>query len=311
MAKVNDSIVTEFVLLGLTDQPELQLFLFFLFLGIYVVTIVGNLLLMILIKLNPHLHTPMYFFLFNMSFIDLCYSSVTIPKMLMNFVSEKNSISYSGCMAQLYFFCVFVNSESLLLSAMAYDRYVAICYPLLYNIKMSSRICSFLVSGVFVMGLSVALAHTGCMLRLSFCAGNVINHYMCDIPPLLELSCTSTYVNELVVFVITGIELVVIGSAIFPSYALIFSTILRINSTSGRSKAFSTCSSHLTAIFLFFGSGIFVYLKPSSSKSMNQGKVSSVFYTIVIPMLNPMIYSLRNKDVKLAMQKTLRPRMIS
>ncbi|XP_027690922.1 olfactory receptor 145-like [Vombatus ursinus] len=309
MGTGNDTSVSEFILAGLTDQPELQVPLFFLFLGIYVVTVVGNLGLIILIGLNSHLHTPMYYFLFNLSFVDLCYSSSIIPKMLVNFVSEKNIISYPGCMTQLYFFCFLVISESFLLSAMAYDRYVAICKPLLYNITMSYQVCSLLAFSAYVMGFSGAMAHTGSMLRLSFCNNNIINHYMCDILPLLELSCTSTYVNELVVFIFVSIDIGVPTVTIFISYALILFSILHINSTEGRSKAFSTCSSHIIAVSLFFGSGAFMYLKPSSLLSMSQGKVSSVFYTIVVPMLNPLIYSLRNKDVKLAVRKILSRRI--
>ncbi|XP_072471793.1 olfactory receptor 8B3-like [Notamacropus eugenii] len=310
MALANASSVTEFILAGLTDQPELQLPLFLLFLGIYVVTIVGNLGLIILIGINSQLHTPMYYLLFNLSFIDLCYSSVFTPKMLMNFVSKENIISYSGCMAQLYFFCFFVVSESYVLTIMAYDRYVAICNPLLYNVTMSHQICSWLLGGAYVMGIVSAMAHTGCMLRLSFCDDNIINHYMCDIFPLLQLSCTSTHVNELVVFILGGISIIVTSVTIFTSYALILSSILNISSTEGRSKAFSTCSSHIVAVALFFGSASFIYLKPSSSGSMDVDKVSSVFYTNAGPMLNPLIYSLRNKDVQAALRKTLR-RMFS
>ncbi|XP_072473045.1 olfactory receptor 8B3-like [Notamacropus eugenii] len=306
----NDSSVTEFILAGLTDQPELQLPLFFLFLGIYVVTIVGNLGLIILIAINSQLHTPMYYFLFNLSSIDLCYSSVFTPKMLMNFISKTNIISYSGCMVQLYFFCFFIISECFVLTIMAYDRYVAICNPLLYNIIMSNKVCSWLLGGAYVMGFAGTMAHTGCMLRLSFCDANIINHYMCDIFPLLQLSCTSTHVNELVVFIVGGINIIVPSVTIFTSYALILSSILSIRSSESRSKAFSTCSSHIIVVALFFGSGSFMYLKPSSSGSMDQGKVSSVFYTNVGPMLNPIIYSLRNKDVQATLRKTLR-RMFS
>ncbi|KAM9034491.1 olfactory receptor 145-like [Sarcophilus harrisii] len=311
MATGNDFSVTELFLAGLTNQPELHLFLFFLFLGIYIVTVVGNLGLITLIRLNSHLHTPMYYFLFNLSFIDLCYSSVITLKMLMNFVSEKNVISYSGCMAQLYFFCFFGLSESLLLSAVAYDCYIAICNPLLYTITMSSQVFSLLMSGVYVLGFAGAMAHIGCMLRLHFCDVNVINHYMCDILPILELSHTSTYVNELVAFIIVSIDIGMISTTIFTSYAFIFSTILHISFSGGRSKAFSTCSSHIITVSLFFDSGAFISLKPSSVVSMDQGKVSSVFYTIVVPMLNPLTYSLRNKDVKLAMRKMMRQIMIS
>ncbi|XP_051847229.1 olfactory receptor 145-like [Antechinus flavipes] len=311
MALENASLVTEFIFAGLTDQPELQLPLFFLFMGMYMITIMGNLGLTILIRMNSQLHTPMYYFLFNLSFIDLCYSSVFTPKMLMNFVLKKNIISYSGCMAQLYFFCFFVICECYVLTIMAYDRYVAIYNPLLYNVTMSNQVCSWLLSGAYAMGFAGAMAHTGCMLRLVFCDVYIINHYMCDILPLLQLSCTSTHVNELVVFIVVGINIIVPSVTIFASYALILSSILSMSSTEGRSKAFSTCSSHIIAVALFFGSGLFMYFKPSSSGSVDQGKVASVFYTNVVPMLNPLIYSLRNKDVQAAMKKTLRRRMFT
>ncbi|XP_040833111.1 olfactory receptor 8B3-like [Ochotona curzoniae] len=305
MTHTNGSVVTEFILAGLTDLPDLQLPLFFLFLVIYIVTVLGNWGLITLIGLNSHLHTPMYFFLFNLSFIDLCYSSVFTPKMLMNFVSKKNVISYMGCMTQLYFFCFFIISECYVLTSMAYDRYVAICNPLLYNVTMSPKVCFHLILGSYLMAFSGAMAHTGCVLRLTFCDANMINHYFCDLIPLLELSCTSTYVNEVEIFIVVGINIIVPSFTIFISYGFILSSILHISSTEGRSKAFSTCSSHLIAVSLFFGSGAFMYLKPSSSGSMDEGKISSVFYTIVVPMMNPLIYSLRNKDVKIALRKTL------
>ncbi|XP_036600964.1 olfactory receptor 8B3-like, partial [Trichosurus vulpecula] len=304
MALENGSSVTEFILAGLTDQPELQLPLFVLFIGTYVITIVGNVGLIILIRINSQLHTPMYYFLFNLSFIDLCYSSVFTPKMLMNFVLTENIISYSGCMAQLFFFCFFVISENYVLTIMAYDRYVAICNPLLYNVTMSNQVCSLLLGGAYAMGFAGAMAHTGCMLRLSFCDANIINHYMCDIIPVLQLSCTSTYINELVVFIVVGINIIVPSVTIFISYTLILSSILKISSTEGRSKAFSTCSSHIIVITIFFGSASFMYFKPSSLGSEDQGKVSSIFYTNMVPMVNPIIYSLRNKDVKTALRTT-------
>uniref|UniRef100_A0A8C3VRS6 Olfactory receptor n=1 Tax=Catagonus wagneri TaxID=51154 RepID=A0A8C3VRS6_9CETA len=306
-----NSSVAEFILAGLTDQLEQQVPLFFLFLGFYVVTVVGNLGLITVIGLNSHLHTPMYFFLYNLSFIDFCYSTIITPKMLMSFVSKKNIISYAGCMTQLFFFLFFVVSESFILSAMAYDRYVAICKPLVYVASMSPQVCLLLLLGVYGMGFAGAMAHTACMVRLTFCDNNVIDHYMCDILPLLERSCTSTYVNELVVFLVVGIDIGVPTVTIFISYALILSSILRIRSTEGRFKAFSTCTSHIIAVSLFFGSGAFMYLKPSSLLPMNQGKISSLFYTIVVPMLNPLIYSLRNKDVKIALKKTLSKKSFS
>ncbi|XP_036786094.2 olfactory receptor 8B3-like [Manis pentadactyla] len=302
----NGSSLTEFILVGLTDQPDLQLPLFFLFLVMYMVTALGNLGMITIIGLNSHLHTPMYFFLFNLSFIDLCYCSVFTPKMLMNFLSKKNIISYMGCMAQLYFFCFFAISECYVLTSMAYDRYVAICDPLLYNAAMSPKVCSSLMLGSYLVAFSGSMAHTGCLLRLIFCDANTINHYFCDILPVLQLSCTSTHVNELVVFIVGGINIIVPSITIFVSYGFILSSILRISSTEGRSKAFSTCSSHIIAVSLFFGSFAFMYLQPSSAGSMNVGKISSVFYTNVVPMTNPLIYSLRNKDVKLALRKTLR-----
>ncbi|XP_032706816.1 olfactory receptor 8B3-like [Lontra canadensis] len=308
MASGNASFVTEFILVGLTDLPDVQLPLFCLFLVTYMVTVLGNLGLVTLIKLNSHLHTPMYFFLFNLSFIDLCYSSVFTPKMLINFTSKENIISYRGCMTQLYFFCFFAISEAYVLTSMAYDRYVAICNPLLYNVAMSPKVCSILMLGSYLMAFLDATAHTGCMLRLTFCDANTINHYLCDIFPLLQLSCTSTYVNELVVFILEGINIIVPSVTIFVSYGFILSSILRISSTEGRSKAFSTCSSHIIAVSLFFGSGAFMYLQPSSAGSMDEGKISSVFYTNVVPLMNPFIYSLRNKDIKCAVRKTFSKR---
>ncbi|XP_020009421.1 olfactory receptor 8C8-like [Castor canadensis] len=304
MALENVSSVTEFILMGLTDQPELQLPLFFLFLVNYIVTVMGNLSLLNLIFLNPHLHTPMYFFLFNLSCIDFCYSFVFTPKMLMSFVSEKNIISFTGCMTQLFFFCLFVNSESYVLTAMAYDRYVAICQPLQYTVIMSPRTCSLLMASSYLMGLAGAMAHTGCMLRLIFCDSNTINHYMCDIFPLLQLSCSSTYVNELVSYIVVGTVVILSSLIILISYALILFNVIHMSSGKGWSKAMSTCGSHIITVGLFYGFGLLAYVKPKSAESVSQGKFFSVFYTLVVPMLNPLSYSLRNKDIKLALKKT-------
>uniref|UniRef100_A0A8D0WGH0 Olfactory receptor n=1 Tax=Sus scrofa TaxID=9823 RepID=A0A8D0WGH0_PIG len=303
MTEGNHSIVTEFILTGLTEKPELQLPLFLLFLAIYVVTVVGNLGMITLIGLSSHLHTPMYFFLSSLSFIDLCHSTVITPKMLVNFVTEKNIISYPACMTQLYFFLVFIISECHMLAVMAYDRYVAICNPLLYNVTMSYRVCSCMVFGVYIMGVAGATAHTGCMLRVLFCKADTINQYFCDLFPLLQLSCSSTYINEVVVLCFSAFNIFMPTLAILGSYVFIIVSILHIRSTKGRSKAFSTCSSHISAVTIFFGSIAFMYLRPSSVSSMDHGKVSSVFYTIIVPMLNPSIYSLRNKDVKVALNK--------
>ncbi|KAM8955142.1 olfactory receptor 8G3-like [Lycaon pictus] len=301
----NHSIVTEFILAGLTEKPELQLPLFFLFLGIYVVTVVGNLGMIMLIGLSAHLHTPMYYFLSNLSFIDLCHSTVVTPKMLVNFVTQKNITPYSECMTQLYFFLIFAIAECHMLAAMAYDRYAAICNPLLYNVIMSSQICFRMTVGVYILGIVGSTIHTGFMMRLLFCKSNVVNHYFCDLFPVLELSCSSTYINELLVLVLSAFNILTPALTILASYIFILSSILHIHSTEGRSKAFSTCSSHISAVTVFFGSAAFMYLQPSSVSSMDQGKVSSVFYTIIVPMLNPLIYSLRNKDVKFALKKIL------
>ncbi|KAM5185227.1 olfactory receptor 8D1 [Callospermophilus lateralis] len=305
MARANHSTSTLFALLGLTQQPELQLPLFLLFLGIYVVTVVGNLGMILLIAASPLLHTPVYYFLSCLSFIDLCYSTVITPKMLVNFVKKKNTILYSECMAQLFFFVVFVVAEGYLLTAMAYDRYVAICSPLLYNVTMSPWLCSLLVLIAFILGVLSAVVHTSAMMKLSFCKSHIINHYFCDVLPLLNLSCSSTHLNELLLFFVAGFNSLVPTLAVAISYAFIFYSILHIRSSEGRFKAFGTCSSHLIAVGIFFGSITFMYFKPPSSNSLDQEKVSSVFYTTVIPMLNPLIYSLRKKDVKKALRKVL------
>ncbi|XP_064124387.1 olfactory receptor 8G50-like [Loxodonta africana] len=305
MTAGNHSTVTEFILAGLTDKPELQLPLFLFFLGVYLVTVVGNLGMITLIGLSSHLHTPMYYFLSSLSFIDLCYATVITPKMLVNFVTEKNTISYPECMTQLYFFAFFIISECHMLAVMAYDRYVAICNPLLYNVTMSYQVCSWLIAEVYMIGSIGATAITGCMLRVVYCKAKIINHYFCDVYPLLELSCSNTYLNEVVVMCFTAFNILAPTLIILGSYVSIIASILRIHSTEGRSKAFSTCSSHISAVTLFYGSIAFMYLQPSNGSSMDQNKVSSVFYTSIVPMLNPLIYSLRNKDVKVALYKII------
>ncbi|XP_030872167.1 putative olfactory receptor 8G2 [Gorilla gorilla gorilla] len=287
MSAGNHSSVTEFILAGLSEQPELQLRLFLLFLGIYVVTVVGNLSMITLIGLSSHLHTPMYYFLSGLSFIDLCHSTIITPKMLVNFVTEKNIISYPECMTQLYFFLIFAIAECHMLAVTAYDRYVAICSPLLYSVIMSYHHCFWLTVGVYILGILGSTIHTGFMLRLFLCKTTVINHYFCDLFPLLGLSCSSTYINELLVLVLSAFNILTPALTILASHVFIIANILRISSTEGRSKAFSTCSSHILAVAVFFGSAAFMYLQPSSVSSMDQGKVSSVFYTTIVPMLNP------------------------
>nr|XP_006116495.1 olfactory receptor 151-like [Pelodiscus sinensis] len=305
MEEGNHSEVTEFILTGLTDRPELQLPLFLVFLLVYVITLVGNGGMIFLITIDPQLHTPMYFFLRSLSFCDLCYSSVSCPKMLQNFLSERKSISRPACAMQLFFTNLLADVECLLLAVMAYDRYVAICNPLLYTVTMSRRLCDLLVAGVYVVGLVDSVILTCCIFRLSFCRNNVIKHFYCDFPPLLALSCSDTRTCEITLFASMCYTIVLSAVTILLSYVFIFSTILRIRSAEGRCKAFSTCTSHLCAVAIFHGTQIFMYLRPNSSYSMDTDKIASLFYTLVIAMLNPLIYSLRNREVKDALRKVI------
>ncbi|XP_069486158.1 olfactory receptor 5AP2-like [Ambystoma mexicanum] len=298
MEKVNQTSVMEFILLGLTDDPNLQILLFILFLLIYAITLVGNIGIMSLIVVESRLHTPMYFLLSNLSLSDFCYSSVITPKMLLDFLSTKKSISFVGCAAQTYFFAVFASMECYLLSAMAYDRYAAICYPLLYHLIINRSICTQLVAAAYTGGFLTAAVHTGCTFHASFCGPNVIDHFYCDILPLMKLSCSETFTRQTVIFAVVfflGFASLIITAT---SYIFILSAILQIPSTTGRRKAFSTCGSHLTAVSLFYGTVLFMYMRLPSSDSVTQDKIVSVCYTIIIPMLNPLIYSLRNKEVK-------------
>nr|XP_048691102.1 olfactory receptor 5W2-like [Caretta caretta] len=305
MEEGNHSEVTEFILSGLTDRPELQVPLFLVFLLIYVISLVGNGGMILLITIDPRLHTPMYFFLRNLSFCDLCLSLIISPKMLLNFLAERKSISYMACAVQMYLSFVFGDVECLLLAVMAYDRYVAICNPLFYTVTMSRQLCKQLVAGVYAVGVVDSMIYTCCTFRLSFCSSNIINHFFCDVLPLLALSCSDTRINEIVMFAlmscITGSSFV----TVLLSYVYIISTILQIRSAEGRHKAFSTCTFHLTSVVLSFGTLLFMYLRPTSSYSMDRDKVASVFYTLVIPMLNPLIYSLRNTEVKDALRKAM------
>ncbi|XP_036621098.1 olfactory receptor 1094-like [Trichosurus vulpecula] len=301
----NNTEVTKFVLIGFTDQLALQVILFLLFLAIYLFTLVGNLGLVVLVVVDSRLHTPMYHFLSVLSFLDACYSSVVTPKMLVNFLAEKKTISFSGCVVQLLLFVTFGTTECFLLAAMAYDRYIAICNPLLYTAIMSPRVYVPLIIGSYVCGLSHAILHTVATFSLSFCASNVIKHFFCDIPPLLAITCSDTHVNELLLFVfVSSIEIFTI-LIVLVSYGFILAAILRIHSAEGRKKVFSTCGSHLTGVAIYHGTILFMYLRPTSSYSLSHDMVVSAFYTIVIPMLNPIIYSLRNKDVKEAVKKVL------
>ncbi|KFO25496.1 Olfactory receptor-like protein I15 [Fukomys damarensis] len=294
----NQTILSEFLLLGLPIQPEHQHAFYALFLAMYLTTVLGNLLIITLIQLDSHLHTPMYSFLSNLSFSDLCFSSVTMPKLLKNMQSQLPSIPYAGCLAQMYFFLFFGDLESFLLVVMAYDRYVAICSPLHYTSIMSPKLCVCLVVLSWVLTTFHALLHTLLMARLSFCGDNVIPHFFCDFSALLNLACSDTHVNELVIFVMGGLVVVIPFLLIIMSYAQIFSSILKFPSVRGIHKAFSTCGSQLSVVSLFYGTVIGLYLCPSANNSTVKETVMSLMYTVVTPMLNPFIYSLRNRDMK-------------
>ncbi|XP_077003408.1 olfactory receptor 5J3-like [Tamandua tetradactyla] len=305
MAHWNHTTVKEFLLIGLTENPNLQIPLFLLFSLIYFVTLVGNWGMIILIWLSSQLHTPMYFFLSNLSFCDICSSTVFAPKMLVNFLSEHKSSIFLGCVLQSFFFAVFVTTECILLSVMAYDRYVAIANPLLYTVNMTQRVCVQLVLTSYLGGLINSITHTVGLLKLDFCGPNIVNHYFCDVPPLLSLSCSDPHINEMLLLIFSGVIAVFTFIIIMVSYICVIIAIQRIRSAEGRRKAISTCASHLTAVTLLYGSVSFSYIQPSSQYSLEQEKVSAVFYTLVIPMLNPLIYSLRNKDVKDAAKRTI------
>ncbi|XP_062949807.1 olfactory receptor 8K3-like [Cynocephalus volans] len=304
MEKHNLTVVNEFILTGINDRPELQAPLFGLFLIIYVISVVGNLGIIILTKVDSRLQTPMYFFLRHLALTDLGYSTTVGPKMLVNFVADQNTISYYFCATQLAFFLVFIGSELFILSAMSYDRYVAIRNPLLYTIVMSQRVCQLLVAIPYLYCMFVSLLITMKIFTLSFCGYNVIRHFYCDSVPLLSLLCSNTQEIELMILIIAAVDLISSLLVVLVSYLLILVTVLRMNFTEGRRKAFSTCGSHLTVVIVFYGTLIFMYVQPKSSHSSDTDKVASIFYTLIIPMLNPLIYSLRNKEVNYALQRT-------
>ncbi|KFO20377.1 olfactory receptor 1468 [Fukomys damarensis] len=306
----NQTMLSEFLLLGVPIQPEYGRLFYALFLAMYLTTILGNLLIITLIQLDSHLHTPMYFFLSNLSFSDLCFSSVTMPKLLKNMQSQLPSIPYAGCLAQMYFFLFFADLESFLLVAMAYDRYVAICSPLHYTSIMSPQLCVCLVVLSWVLTTFHALLHTLLMARLSFCGDNVIPHFFCDMSALLKLACSDTSINELVIFVTGGIILVIPFLLIIVSYARIVSSILKAPSARGIHRVFSTCGSHLSVVSLFYGTVIGLYLCPSANNSTVKETVMSLMYTVVTPMLNPFIYSLRNRDMKGALGRVFHEKKI-
>ncbi|XP_075424008.1 olfactory receptor 5V1-like [Ascaphus truei] len=296
---------SEFILLGLTNDHESQLILFAFFLVVYVMTLLGNSLMVFTITQSSALHSPMYFFLRILSIVDICFTSSTVPKLLLDFLSEVKRISFPGCVAQLYSFISFGGIECVLLAVMAGDRYVAICMPLRYMEMMSQNVCLILAAICWIIGLLNSLAHTVLTFRLPFCKSKSINHFFCDIPPLLALSCADTTVNEVVVYTSGGS--VIVGSFLLTllSYIFIVNAILNIKTVSGRLKTFSTCASHLIVVTLFFGTIVFTYIRPTSTYSLDQDRVVPVLYGIMTPMLNPVIYSFMNKEVQGALRKAI------
>uniref|UniRef100_A0A8C6H5W5 Olfactory receptor n=1 Tax=Mus spicilegus TaxID=10103 RepID=A0A8C6H5W5_MUSSI len=307
--EVGNCSATEFLLLGITNNPVIKVILFTTFLIVYLIILIENLGMIILIRMNSQLHTPMYFFLSHLSFSDICYSTAVGPKMLVGLIFKNNSIPFIDCAVQFFIFCIFTDAECVLLAVMAFDRYKAISNPLMYAVDMSRVVCYQLLAVVYLVGMVDALTHTTLTFHLCFCQSKEINHFFCDVPPLLLLSCSDTEVNELVIFTLFGfIELSTI-SGVLVSYCYIISSVLKIRSAEGRFKAFSTCTSHLTVVAIFQGTMLFMYFRPSSAYSLDQDKMTSLFYTLVIPMLNPLIYSLRNKDVKASVKKSLKSRI--
>ncbi|XP_043304293.1 olfactory receptor 12-like [Cervus canadensis] len=294
----------EFVLEGFEGGLQTQALLFTLFLALYMVAVLGNLTMIVLITLDARLHSPMYFFLKNLSFLDLCYSSLIAPKALANFLSSSKVITFAGCATQLFFFAMMGTTEAFLLAVMAYDRFVAICSPLRYPISMRPSVCARLVLGSYCGGCLNSILQTSFTFSLPFCSSN-IDHFLCDLTPLLQLTCANTAINKLVMFCICGLIIVSTTLVVLVSYGYITMTILKMGLVAGRDKLFSTCGSHMTVVSLFYGTVFVIYAQPGAVESMEQGKVVSVFYTLVIPMLNPLIYSLRNKDVKDALQRLI------
>ncbi|XP_007443560.1 olfactory receptor 8S1-like [Python bivittatus] len=301
----NQTIVTEFILLGLSSDPQIQVFLFLLFLIIYVATLFGNALIMLVVRTDPTLHTPMFFLLSHLAFLDICYSSVTLPKMLKSLITKQKTISQEGCIAQIFFFFQAACAEVFILSAMAYDRYIAICDPLHYISIMRKEICRQLLGGAWAMGFLYGVMNSLPLVKLHFCRNNEISHYSCEIPSLLLLSCDETFSNYIILLASSFLFGFASFLLTFVSYIYIIATILKIRSAEGRSKAFSTCTSHLIVVALFYVTGYFRYLRPNSSSSVILDHLFSIQYSISTPMLNPVIYSLKTKEVKEAIKKLM------
>ncbi|XP_055461527.1 olfactory receptor 5AS1-like [Psammomys obesus] len=306
MQQTNYTRPTEFIFIGFTEYLPFRVMLFLVFLIVYTLTVVGNVGFIILVNIDLSLQTPMYHFLSNLSFLDISYSTAIAPKMLIDFLASKKSISFHGCAIQMFFFACFADAECLILAAMAYDRYAAVCNPLLYATLVSRRVCLSLVVLAYFSGSVTSLAHVSLTFMLPYCGSNIVNHFFCDIPPLLALSCADTHINELLLFALCGSVQTGTFVVILISYFCILITVFSIESPRGRSKTFSTCTSHLIAVTLFYGTLLFTYLRPNTSYSPDTDKVVALFYTVVFPMLNPIIYSFRNKDVKNALKKYLK-----
>ncbi|XP_029437206.1 olfactory receptor 1019-like [Rhinatrema bivittatum] len=302
MEAENLTTVTEFIILGFPEYPDLQIPLFLLFLLIYLIILMGNFTIIALTCLDPRLHTPMYFFLCNLSFLDISYTSVTLPKLLDIFLRKRQRISAFGCFTQVYFFIFSVCEEFLLLTVMGYDRYVAVCHPLRYTVIMNQEVCGLISTGALIFGFMDPVAHTVLLSHISYCGSNEINHFFCDPSALLKLSCSSTSTVENMSYVLGAFLALPCFILTLTSYACIISAILRIRSTEGRRNAFSTCSSHLTVVILFYGTIMYLYLRPTSMQSLTQNKLFALLYNVLIPMFNPIIYSLKNREVKEALR---------
>ncbi|XP_016284039.1 olfactory receptor 13A1-like [Monodelphis domestica] len=302
---INETQTFQFILQGFSEHPELRILLFICFFFLYMVALAGNVLIITAIVFNSSLHSPMYFFLFNLATMDIICTSSILPKVLEGLVSEENAISFGGCMAQLYFLTWSASSELLLLTVMGYDRYVAICHPLHYNTMMSKTLCSVLASGVWGLCAFNTAIHTGLMIRLDFCGPNVVTHFFCEVPPLLLLSCSPTYVNTIMIVLADAFYGILNFAMTLVSYSLIISSILKIRTTEGKKKAFSTCSSHLIVVSMYYTAVFYAYISPVSSYSPEKSKLAGVLYTMLSPTLNPLIYTLRNKEVKQALRKIL------
>ncbi|XP_062951166.1 olfactory receptor 9I1-like [Cynocephalus volans] len=307
----NDTVVTGFVLMGFQLQAELQTGLFFVFLALYLIIMGGNLGMIGLIQSDPRLQTPMYFFLSHLSFLDICYSSVIVPQLLETLRTDEMVITYGQCATQFFFFTLCASTECFLLAAMAYDRYEAVCNPLLYATAMTPRTLLGLVAGAYAGAMVNSVIRTGCTFSISFCKSNHVDFFFCDLPPLLKLACTETRPREQIIYFLAFLVITTSISVVLISYLFIIQSILKIRTAGGKTKAFSTCASHMTAVALFFGTLIFIYLKGNMGKSLGEDKIVSIFYTVIIPMLNPMIYSLRNKEVKEALKKVLNRMRVS